>query len=54
MPVIDRSLSDRSGVFAGEHLAQLQAAWRRTQRPIKAAWEHAVSEEWGQFSMRES
>ena len=34
-------------MFAGEHLTQLQEAWRRTQRPIKEAWEQEVAEEWG-------
>jgi len=40
------------GVFAGEHLARLQAAWRRRQRPIRAEWAGRVAAEWGAGAMR--
>jgi hypothetical protein len=35
------------GVFQGEHLERLRAAWRRTQRPMRESWQRQVAEEWG-------
>ena len=38
------------GVFQGEHLERLRAAWRRTQRPMREDWQRQVAEEWGDAS----